>query len=99
MKLFVVVLRYIQNMDVVDQVRHEHLEYMHECYKKNHFLLSGPLEPRTGGIILAQAETRDALLKILNKDPFSKQQIAEFSVYEFSPSRHHSELIFFNRYL
>ncbi|MCP5322614.1 MAG: GTP cyclohydrolase [Candidatus Paracaedibacteraceae bacterium] len=99
MKLFVVVLRYIQNLEIVDQLRHEHLDFMHECYNNNYFLLSGPMEPRLGGVILAQAESRSELLDILHQDPFYKQEIAEFSVYEFSPSRHHSDLTFFSRYL
>lgn len=99
MKLFVVVLRYIENLDIVDQLRHAHLDFMHECYKKSYFLLSGPMEPRLGGIILAQAESRSDLMEILHQDPFYQRSIAEFSVYEFSPSRHHSDLTFFSRYL
>jgi uncharacterized protein YciI len=98
MKLFVVVLRYIQESDMVDQIRPTHLDYVNECYKKGLFLLSGPMQPRIGGIILAQAENREVLWKVLQKDPFYKQNIAEFSVHEFLPSRHHTDLIFFNRY-
>lgn len=99
MKLFVVILRYIQDLESVDLLRHEHLDFLHECYKEGYILLSGPMEPRLGGVLLAQAETRTALLKVLQNDPFYKNLIAEFTVYEFSPSRHHPDLTFFNRYL
>lgn len=99
MKLFVIVLRYIQGLELVDQLRHEHLDFMHECYSKGYFLLSGPMEPRLGGVILAQAESRKELVEILHQDPFYQEAIAEFSVYEFLPSRHHSDLTFFSRYL
>lgn len=99
MSLFVVVLRYIQDINMVNQVRDEHLSYIHECYKDGWFLLSGPLEPRTGGVILAQAKSRKDLLKVIHKDPFYKQSMAEFSIYEFLPSRHHPNLTFFSQYL
>lgn len=99
MRLFFVVLRYIQSIEAVDAVRHDHLKFLHVHYDNGTFLLSGPMEPRTGGIILAQAEDRDSLLDILHQDPFYTQQIAEYSVYDFSLSRHHADLTFFNRYL
>lgn len=99
MKLFTVILRYAANQDAIDNAMHEHLDFVHDCYDKEIFLLSGPTTPRQGAVILAQATDRQRLLDILHTDPFFEKGLCEFAVHEFLPSRHHSELVFFNRYL
>lgn len=54
--------------------------------------LQGRKVPRTGGIILAQAESREALDRIISEDPFYIHKLAEFSVAEFLTSQYHPEL-------
>jgi uncharacterized protein YciI len=99
MKLFVVILRYVASQEKVDAVRHLHLEFVHECYKQDVFLLSGPQEPLNGGMIVAQAESRASLVTLLQQDPFVREGVAEVSVYNFKLSRYHPELAFFNKYM
>lgn len=99
MKLFVVVLRYVVGADKVQQTRQSHLEFVQKGYESGVFLLSGPLSPKTGGVILAQSSDRSTLLSVLADDPFALNGIAEFSVYEFKPSRYHSDLSFFKQYM
>ena len=43
--------------------------------------------PRTGGVILAMADSRAALEAILQQDPFCIADVAEFEVIEFVPTK------------
>lgn len=99
MKLFVVVLRYVVESDKVQETRLPHLDFVQKGYEDGVFLLSGPLSPRAGGVIFAQSISRESLLDFLSEDPFAQNGVAEFSVYEFKPSRHHVELEFFGKYM
>jgi len=49
-------------------------------------LLSGRKEPRTGGVILANAENREAITRIIQSDPFKRENVAEYEVIEVLPS-------------
>jgi len=48
--------------------------------------------PRTGGIILVQAKTKEEVESIINEDPFIKNKLAEYSITEFRASQVHPEL-------
>jgi uncharacterized protein YciI len=54
-------------------------------YQSGHLIASGPQVPRTGGVILAKASSRDELVKIFAEDPFVKQGYAEYQYIEFIP--------------
>lgn len=81
--MFIVSLNYVVPLEAVDQFVPEHMEYLHEQYKLGYFQLSGRKEPRTGGIIIATVEDRETLEKILQKDPFHREKIAQYEVTEF----------------
>lgn len=94
--MFVVLLNYIQPLVEVDQFVGEHREFLERYYASGHFLLSGRKEPRTGGVILAKAETRSEIESIILNDPFNREGIAEYEIVEFLPSMaatHLSELV------
>lgn len=65
----------------------EHIAFLDKYYDLGHFIVSGRKEPRTGGIILAKAETREALERILSEDPFAKANLAEYEIIEFLPTK------------
>ena len=59
--------------------------------KKNVFIVSGPREPRTGGIILSQLTDRAQLEKILAQDPFALHDLADYELIEFDPVKCHPD--------
>ncbi|WP_331458440.1 hypothetical protein [Rickettsia rhipicephali] len=64
-------------------------------------MLSGPIHPRIGGIILANIEKLSQLkLKdILSEDPFYINNIAEYEITNFTPTKWHKNLnIFFQKH-
>jgi uncharacterized protein YciI len=69
----------------------EHVKFLQKYYKQNVFVASGRKVPRTGGIILALAESREKLDAILSEDPFFIHKLAEFKVTEFQTSQTHPD--------
>lgn len=84
--MFVVLLNYIKPMSEVDRFVEEHREFLKCYYSSGKFLLSGRKEPRTGGVILAVAETRAEIESIVQNDPFHREKIANYEIVEFLPS-------------
>ncbi len=83
--MFIVLLNYIKPMSEIERLAPGHREYAARQYASGHFLLSGRKLPRTGGIILAQAESRAALETILDGDPFRREAAANYEIVEFLP--------------
>jgi uncharacterized protein YciI len=87
--MFVITLTYKKPIDMVDQYLAEHRSYLDTCYKNNYFIASGPQHPRTGGILLSQLKDRHQLDMIIQQDPFTLHDIADYTVIEFEPVKYH----------
>jgi len=92
--MFIVNLTYKTDLDLVDQHLSDHITYLKEQYKAGNFIISGRKVPRTGGIIISPMKTKDALLSVLNQDPFKKHDLADYTIIEFIPSMTSEELGF-----
>jgi uncharacterized protein YciI len=90
--MFLILLNYNKPLSEVDRFVGEHREFLERYYASGHFLLSGRKEPRTGGVILAKAETKAEIESIVADDPFHREQIAEYQIIEFQPSMAASQL-------
>ncbi len=92
--MFIVNLTYIVALDQVDQHIPAHIDFLNAQYAAGHFLASGRKVPRTGGIILANAASLETLAAILEQDPFKQNNLADYEVIEFVPSKASDELQF-----
>jgi uncharacterized protein YciI len=92
--MFIVSLTYVCEMSEVDRYLDSHIAYLNNQYAKGIFLASGRKEPRTGGIILAVANSRELLDTILAQDPFNIHGLATYEVTEFIPTKASEELSF-----
>ncbi len=90
--MFIINLNYIVPLEKLDTHMTEHVKYLHKYYKKNVFVASGRKVPRTGGIILALAKSKDEVEQIISEDPFCIYKLAEYSVIEFLTSQSHPDL-------
>jgi uncharacterized protein YciI len=90
--MFVIDLNYIVPLEELDAHMADHVKYLRKYYKKNIFVASGRKVPRTGGVILALAESKEAVEKLIKEDPFYKHELAEFTVTEFLTSQYHPDL-------
>jgi uncharacterized protein YciI len=81
--MFVISLNYIVSLTELDQHMDAHVKYLKKYYKADVFIMSGRKVPRTGGIIIAQADSKEILEKIIAQDPFHQHKLADFTITEF----------------
>jgi len=85
--MYIVSLTYVCEMDKVDATIDAHIDWLKEQYEKGHFIASGRKVPRTGGIVLADMPSREALDAVLAQDPFYTEGVATFEVTEVAISK------------
>ncbi|MGL5468442.1 MAG: YciI family protein [Shewanella sp.] len=85
--MFVISLTYKKPLADVELHLAAHIAYLDAYYAKGVFIASGRKVPRTGGVIFAKAESRSVLEAILQQDPFYIEDVAEFDVVEFVPTK------------
>jgi len=90
--MFIINLNYVVPLEKLDVHMTEHVKYLHKYYKLNVFVASGRKVPRTGGIILALAKSKEEIDLIISEDPFYIHKLAEFTVTEFLTSQHHPDM-------
>jgi uncharacterized protein YciI len=90
--MFIINLTYIVPLEELDAHMAEHVAFLKKYYKQNVFVASGRKVPRTGGIILALAKSKEEVENIISEDPFYIHKLAEFSITEFLTSQYHPEL-------
>jgi uncharacterized protein YciI len=87
--MFIVLITYTKLLDEIDEHLAEHRAFLDIGYKNNYFVVSGPQNPRTGGVIISQLTNRAQLENILKKDPFLEHNIANYQIIEFEPVKYH----------
>ena len=81
--MFVVLLQYKQPLEKIEQALAAHCRFLEDGFAKKKFIASGRKKPRTGGVILCQAATRQEVEQLLAKDPFQLQNLADYELIEF----------------
>jgi uncharacterized protein YciI len=90
--MFIVELTYKAPLEQIDAHMRPHVAFLNRHYAAGHFLISGRQIPRTGGIIVALAESRDAIEAIMAEDPFCSRGLAEVRIIEFRASQRADDL-------
>ncbi|QLE79852.1 carboxymuconolactone decarboxylase [Francisella sp. Scap27] len=79
-------VKYKTSLEVVDQYRDSHMEYLTSFYDRDLILASGPYNDRAGGFIISTIDIKDVNDYIVN-DPFYINDIAEFNIKNFTPTK------------
>jgi uncharacterized protein YciI len=90
--MFIIDLNYIVPLDELDAHMTAHVKFLKKYYDKNMFVASGRKVPRTGGVILALAKSKQEVEEIIKEDPFFSLKLAEFTITEFLTSQSHPEM-------
>lgn len=90
--MFIVQLTYKAPINEVDKYLQAHREFLDYYYKQGLLLASGPMKPRTGGILIALTKDKTYLESILQKDPYHLAEIADYTLIEFTPVKHREEI-------
>jgi uncharacterized protein YciI len=85
--MFVIELTYTAPLADIDARMRAHVAFLNKYYATGNFLVSGRQVPRTGGIIIALADSREQIEAIMAEDPFCKHGLAEIRVIEFRASQ------------
>ncbi len=84
--LFLVLLDYLRPLPEVDLHMDEHRAFLSRHYAAGHFLLSGRKAPRTGGVILARANSLDEIAHWISEDPFRQAGVASYEIIAWEPT-------------
>ena len=90
--MYIIDLTYIVPLEQLDAHMTDHVKYLQKYYKQNKFVASGRKVPRTGGIILTLADSKEEVDQIISEDPFYIHKLAEFNITEFQTSQMHPQL-------
>lgn len=90
--MFIVNLTYVVPLEQIDAHMNEHMKFLNHYYKANMFVASGRKVPRTGGIILVLAKSKEEVEAIMDEDPFCIHKLADFTITEFLTSQSHPDL-------
>ncbi|MCA8920048.1 MAG: hypothetical protein KDB68_07840 [Planctomycetes bacterium] len=85
MPYFVVTIEYIQDMSVVEEHTPAHRAFSAGLKERGLLLMSGPFNPRTGGMLLLKAESVNDAVAAFEDDPFKKLDIAKYDIREWIP--------------
>ena len=80
--MFVIVIRYKVPLTQIDAALEGHRLWLDRGFNDGVFILAGPQNPRTGGVIMAHNTTREELLARLSEDPFSKKGLSDFELID-----------------
>jgi uncharacterized protein YciI len=92
--MFIVLGRYLKELVIVDEHLHLHRDYLKQGYENNYLLLSGPQNPRIGGVMISNLTDKSELENFLKHDPFYLMGIADYQIVEFNPVQSHPSLNF-----
>ena len=86
--MYIVNLNYIKEISEVEKHLEEHIKFLEKYYEMGKFICSGRKNPRMGGVILLNAESLSEVEKIILEDPFNINEIAEYEITEFFPTKY-----------
>jgi uncharacterized protein YciI len=81
-----VVLRYLYDLERINQTIDRHRAYLRELHDKRKLVASGPLVPRTGGALLLRVSDEAELAQLLADDPFTQEQLVEHVIHRWAPN-------------
>jgi uncharacterized protein YciI len=85
--MFLVLVTYKKSLEEVDYFLEGHVEFLDKYYEQKKFIFSGRRNPRTGGVIVANVKTEQEIQAIIQEDPFHYQDIADYEIIEFFPTK------------
>ena len=85
MKHFLVDIQYTAPIEKIDEILPHHRAFLQIGYDRGYLLCSGPKYPRTGGIVIARAESKEVLRNYFEQDPYWQNNAAQYTFIEFNP--------------
>jgi uncharacterized protein YciI len=90
--MFAVILEYKKPMEDVERHTVAHRAFLDEYYAKGILVMSGRQTSAKGGVIIANAASREQVEQLFAQDPFQLEGVAEYQFYEFTPNKYQPAL-------
>ncbi len=91
-RYFFVHIVYLRPFSEIEPLVAPHRAFLDTCLKDGILLLSGPLVPRTGGVLFMRGSDRSEIETLLADDPYAKARVARHDLLEFQPVKACPEL-------
>ena len=85
--MFLLRLTYLKPLDEVDTLMRPHMAWLRTQYAEGRFVVSGRQVPRSGGVIIAHGDDRQAMEALAASDPFVRGGVASVEVTQFEATR------------
>jgi uncharacterized protein YciI len=85
--MFLLMARYTQPADVVDQHLDAHRAWIMGHFEAGRILLTARQVPLVGGLVVARVGSRQEAEEMIRDDPFLTSGVAEYDILEFTPMR------------
>ena len=85
MKHFIIEITYTAPLEKIDETLPFHREFLQTGYDKGWLLMSGPRNPRIGGIVIARAPSLVDIEEFFKNDPYQMRGQATYRFIEFEP--------------
>jgi uncharacterized protein YciI len=83
-----ILVRYRLPMEEVAKVTDEHRSYLRDLKADGTLVAAGPMDPRSGGMILVRVPDENALQNLTDlrdEDPFFKKGVANYELIPWNP--------------
>jgi uncharacterized protein YciI len=92
--MYIVLLRFAGDTSRAGEFVDRHNDWVERGFADGVFLMTGSLQPRLGGAILARDTSRAALERRVDEDPFVVEKIVTAEILELAPARTDDRLAF-----
>lgn len=92
--MFVVLLKFSNNKGQAGQFMESHNAWIKRGFEDGVFLLTGSIQPKLGGGILAHGSSLPELQARVNDDPFVVHDVVKADILEITPGRTDERLDF-----
>lgn len=82
---FVVEIAFTAEFSRIEPIVPDHRTFLQTGYDRGWLLMSGPQNPRVGGIVIARAPTKADLEAFFREDPYAHAGVATYRFTEFNP--------------
>ncbi len=85
----IAIIRYRRPLDEVLTVTDEHRAYLRSLHEAGTLLASGPVDPRSGGLLLlrvADDNAQASLDRVRDGDPYHKRGMAQYELLPWAPT-------------
>jgi len=84
--IYAVLLTYTRPIEEVNQHLDPHKAWLVDNVRQGRVIFAGPLESKTGGMVLACCPDREALEAMMEQDAFVAHEVASYQAYACAPA-------------